>query len=181
MRRSVPSWAQGGSLAQRRALVPPPARQPQRQHAPPRAEPLRESDQRAGRGIATGAQRCQQDGQKDRDPLIGFALAHAEQAPLDHLERRGFQGDEDEALTIFRRRERTVLVHGEPAGHPRSAIETPRRQMCLERGHERWDQLLKLVARQARPSRNSGGRACTSVNHIRAICGASFQGRPSIP
>ena len=34
--------------------------------------------QGAGGGIAEGAQRRQQCGQEDMDPLIGFALAHAE-------------------------------------------------------------------------------------------------------
>ena len=40
------------------------------------------------RGIAEGAERCQQYGQEDVNPLIGFALAHAEQAPVHHLEHR---------------------------------------------------------------------------------------------
>src|SRR5438128_475092 len=44
----------------------------------------------AGRGIPEGAQRCQQHRQKDMNPLIGFALAHAEQTSLDHLECVGF-------------------------------------------------------------------------------------------
>src|SRR5437899_6662419 len=84
------------------------------------------------------------------DPLIGFTLAHAEQAPLDHLERIGFQVGENEEQAIFRRRERTVLVDREPACGPGFPIEAPRRHMRLERRLERGDQLLKLVERQAR-------------------------------
>jgi len=35
---------------------------------------------------------------------MGFALAHAEQAPLDHLEAVRFQIREQEEQPIFRRR-----------------------------------------------------------------------------
>src|SRR5437660_7790539 len=84
------------------------------------------------------------------DPLIGFALAHPEQAPLDHLERISFQVGKNEEQAIFRRRERTVLVHGAPAGRPRFSIEAPCRQMRLERGLERRDQVLTLCKGQAR-------------------------------
>jgi hypothetical protein len=83
------------------------------------------------------------------NPLIGFALAHAEQAPLHYLERIGFEVGEDEEQAIFRRRERTVFVHREPAGGPRFPIEAPRREMRAERRLEGRDQLLKLVERQA--------------------------------
>jgi|GEM_PF-5886992 len=82
------------------------------------------------------------------NPLIGFALAHAEQASLDHLERISFQVDEDEEQPIFRCREGAVLVHGEPARSPGLPIEAPRRHMRLECRLERRDQLLKLVEGQ---------------------------------
>src|SRR5215217_7196104 len=84
------------------------------------------------------------------DPLMRFALAHAEQPSLNYLERIGFQVGENEEQSIFWRRERTVLVHGEPAYRPRLPIEAPRRQMRLVRGFKRRDQLLKLTERQAR-------------------------------
>ena len=74
------------------------------------AEPLGQGRQGAGGGIAEGAQRRQQRGQEDVNPLIGFALAHAEQAPLDHLEGVGLQVGENEEQPIFRRRQGAVLV-----------------------------------------------------------------------
>ena len=49
---------------------------------------------------------------------MGFALAHAEQASLDALERVGLEGGEEEEQALFRRRSGTVLVHGKPAGGP---------------------------------------------------------------
>ncbi len=41
-------------------------------------ESLRQGREGAGRGIAEGAQRREQHRQQDMDPLIGFALDHAE-------------------------------------------------------------------------------------------------------
>jgi hypothetical protein len=82
-------------------------------------------------------------------PLLGFALAHAEQTPLDPLERRGFEGDQKEEQAIFRRRERTVLVDRKPAGRPRFPVEAPRRHMGLECRLKGRDEELKLVERQA--------------------------------
>src|SRR5262249_27087066 len=112
-------------------------------------EPLREGREGASRGIAEGTERRQQRGQEDVNPLVRFALAHAEQAPVYHLEGIGFEGDQDEEQSIFRRRERTVLIHCEPAGGPRFAIEAPRGEMRLERRLKRRDEELKLVERQA--------------------------------
>ena len=68
------------------------------------AEPLGQSREGAGRGIAEGAQRRQQRRQEDMTPLIRFALDHPEQAPMDNLECIGFQVDQDEEQPIFRRR-----------------------------------------------------------------------------
>jgi hypothetical protein len=82
------------------------------------------------------------------NPLIGFALAHAEQAPMHHLARRGLEVDQNEEQAIFRRRERTVLVDREPAGGPRFPIETPRGEMRVERGLKGRDEELKLVERE---------------------------------
>ena len=73
-------------LQQPRARAPPPAGRPGWRVSLRDAEPLGQGSQGAGRGIAKGAQRRQQHGQEDMNPLIGFALAHAEQAPLHHLE-----------------------------------------------------------------------------------------------
>src|SRR5262249_16106800 len=80
---------------------------------------------------------------------IGFALAHAEQASLDHLEGIGLEVDQNEEQAIFRRRERTVFVHREPAGGPRFPIEAPRGKTRMERGLKGRDEALKLVERHA--------------------------------
>jgi hypothetical protein len=53
------------------------------------AQPLRQSRKGASRAIAKGAQGHLQSRQQDVNPLIGFALAHPEQASLDHLETVG--------------------------------------------------------------------------------------------
>ena len=83
------------------------------------------------------------------DPLIGFALAHTEQAPVHHLEGISLEVGENEEQAIFRGRERTVLVHRGPAGGPRLPIEAPRGHMRLERRLKRRDEALKLVERHA--------------------------------
>jgi len=73
------------------------------------------------------------------NPLIGFALAHAEQAPLHHLERIGLEVDQNEEQSICRRWQGTVLVDCEPAGDARLPIEAPRSEMRLERRLEGRD------------------------------------------
>jgi hypothetical protein len=83
------------------------------------------------------------------NPLMGFALDHPEQAPLHHLERRGFEVDQDEQEPIFRCRKGAVVVDGKPASSPRFPIHLPRRHPGVKRGLEGRDQLLKLVERQA--------------------------------
>jgi hypothetical protein len=110
-------------------------------------EPLGQGREGAGRGIATGAPRREEGGEQGMNPLMGFALAHAEQASLHDLERRGFEGGEDEEPASFRRRGRTVLGHREPAGGPRFPIEAPRGERRADRRLEGRDQLRKLVAR----------------------------------
>ena len=69
------------------------------------------------------------------------------------------QVGEDEEPSIFWRRERTVLVHREPACGPRFPIEVPRGEMHVERRLE-GDQLLKLVERHA--------------GQIQELCGAGL-------
>jgi hypothetical protein len=83
-------------------------------------------------------------------PLMGFALPQAEEASLPHLEGGGLQGGEEEEQPVFRCRQETVLIHAKLAGGPGCPIEPPRGHMRLERGLKGWDELLKLVARQAR-------------------------------
>jgi hypothetical protein len=83
------------------------------------------------------------------DPLIGFALAHAKQPPLHHLERVSLEVGEQEEQPIFRRRQGAVLVYRKPAGGPGFPIEAPRGHMRLERRLEGRNQLLKLVEGQA--------------------------------
>ena len=84
------------------------------------------------------------------NPLIGFALAHAKQALLHHLEGIGFQVDQDEEQPIFGCRQGAIFVHGKLASCPGFPIEAPRGHMGLERHLEGRDQLLKLVERQTR-------------------------------
>jgi hypothetical protein len=57
---------------------------------------LGQSRQGASRAIAEGAQGNLQSRQQHVNPLIGFALAHPEQASLDHLETVGLEGREQE-------------------------------------------------------------------------------------
>jgi len=83
------------------------------------------------------------------NPLIGFALDHAEQTPLDHLERIGLEIGEEEEQPLFRRRQGAVVVHAKAASGPRLPIHPPRRHPGVERGLEGRDQLLKLVEGQA--------------------------------
>src|SRR5439155_2469042 len=83
--------------------------------------------------------------QEDVKPLVGFALAHPEQAPMHDLEGRGFQVNQNEQQPIFRRRERAVLVYRQPAGGPACPIEAPRRHLRQERGLKGWDEGLKRV------------------------------------
>jgi hypothetical protein len=83
------------------------------------------------------------------NPLIGFALAHAEQAALDHLEGIGLEVDQNEEQAIFRRRKRTVLVDRESAGGPGFPSEASHGHMCLARGLKGRDEELKLVQGQA--------------------------------
>jgi hypothetical protein len=65
-----------------------------------------------------------------------FALAHAQQAPLHHLEGIRFQGDQPEEQPIFRCSSKAGLVHRQPVGGPALPIEAPRRHRRLERGLE---------------------------------------------
>src|SRR5207248_1745952 len=86
---------------------------------------------------------------QDKDVLQpSFALPHAEQAALHHLERIGLKVDQNEEQAIFRCRERTVLVHRAPAGGPRFPIEAPRGEMRLERCLKGRNEELKLVERE---------------------------------
>ena len=56
--------------------------------------------ERAG-GIAEGTQRREQHGEEDVNPLIGFALAHPEQASVHHLEGIGLQVGQNKQQPIF--------------------------------------------------------------------------------
>jgi hypothetical protein len=111
---------------------------------------LGQGGQGTGGGIAEGTQGRQEDGQEDVNPLIGFPLHHTEQAPLDDLERIGFEGDQDEQEPIFRRRQGAVFIHDKPTSSPRLPIHPPHGHPGVERGLEGWDELLKLVKRHAR-------------------------------
>src|SRR6266446_10726532 len=80
---------------------------------------------------------------------MGFALAHTEQASLDDLEAGRLQGREQEEQPVFRRRQRAVLVHAQPAGGAGLPSEAPRRHVGLERRLKGRNELGKLVEGQA--------------------------------
>jgi len=81
------------------------------------------------------------------NPLIGFALTHAEQASLDHLEAVRLEIREQEEQPIFWRRQGAVLVHAKLAGRSGFPIEAPHGHVGAERCFEGWDQLLELIER----------------------------------
>jgi hypothetical protein len=58
------------------------------------------------------------------NPLIRFALAHAKQAPLYHLEGIGFQVDQHEEQPIFGCRQGAVL-----RGYPETLQQ---RRVCIK-------------------------------------------------
>src|SRR4029453_3195310 len=87
------------------------------------SETASRSREGAGGGISEAAQRREQCRQQDMDPLVGFALAHAEQPPLDHLNGTGLQVGEQEEQPIFRRCQRAGPVNGEPTGGSRFPIK----------------------------------------------------------
>jgi hypothetical protein len=94
------------------------------------------------------------------NPLIRFALAHAKQAPLHHLEGIGFQVDQNEEQPIFGGRQGAVLIDGKLAGGPGLPIEAPHGHVRVERGLEGWDQRLKFLKGQTR--------------EIQELCGAGL-------
>jgi hypothetical protein len=91
------------------------------------------------------------------DPLIRFALHHAEQAPLHDLERIGLEVGENEEEPIFWRRQGAVFVHAKWASGPRLPIHAPRRHPGVVCGLEGRDQLLKLLKRHAGQIQEFGG------------------------
>jgi hypothetical protein len=78
-------------------------------------------------------------------PLIGFALAHAEQAPLDHLEGVGLDVGKNKQEPILWGRQGAVLIDSKPARGPGFPIKAPRRHVRVERRLEGRNQLLKLL------------------------------------
>src|SRR4029453_11674548 len=84
------------------------------------------------------------------NPLIGFALPHAEQAPLDHLEGVGLDVGKNKQEPILGGRQGAVLIDGKPASGPGFPIKAPHRRVRVERRLEGRHQLLKLLEGQAR-------------------------------
>jgi hypothetical protein len=70
-----------------------------------------EGGQGTGRGIAESAEGREQDRQEDVNPLIGFALAHAEQATLHHLERIGLEVGENKEQSALIMASATSVSH----------------------------------------------------------------------
>src|SRR5215831_14498273 len=83
------------------------------------------------------------------NPLIGFALAHAEEASLHHMERVSLYIGQNKQKPVLRGWQGAVLIHAKLAGGPGFPIEAPRCHMRVERCLEGWNQVLKLVEGQA--------------------------------
>lgn len=66
------------------------------------------------------------------NPLIGFALTHAEQASLDDLETVGLQVGEQEEEAVFGCRQRAVLIDSKAASGPGFSVQAPRCHTGLE-------------------------------------------------
>jgi hypothetical protein len=97
------------------------------------------------------------------NPLMGFALTHAEESSLHDLERIGLQIDEDKQEPILGRRQRAVAVGGVPTGGAWLSIETPCGQMGLEGGLKRGHSLPKLLQRETGQIEHLG-RAALKIN-----------------
>jgi hypothetical protein len=78
-------------------------------------------------------------------PLMGFALAHAEQASLDDWQRVDFPISAQKAETVLGCRQRAVFVDGQLARRPRLPIAAPRRPRGWKRGRAGWHQRRKLL------------------------------------
>src|SRR5262249_9636837 len=98
----------------------------------------------------------------------------------------GLGGGENEKERVVRGGEGAVFIHSKPARGPRFPIHPPRRHPGVERGLEGWDQLLKLVERQAREIQERHraglqlGKPYTShglclLSRYRDLRGASYQ------
>jgi hypothetical protein len=83
------------------------------------------------------------------NPLIGFALAHAEETSLDDLEAIGLEVSQEEEQAILRRGQGASLIDAKLARDTGLAIESPEGHVGLERRLKGVNQLLKLVQGQA--------------------------------
>ena len=81
--------------------------------------------------------------------MIGFALPHAKQAPLDDLEGVGLDVGKNKQEPILGGRQGAVFIDGKPARGPGFPIEAPRRHMGVERRLKGGNELVKLVEGQA--------------------------------
>jgi len=75
-------------------------------------------------------------------------LVHPEQPPLHHLERRGFQGGQDQQESIRGRGQRTVFIGGLPARRARPPIKAPLGHRGLKGRLKRRDHAPKLLQGQ---------------------------------
>ena len=114
------------------------------------AEARRQGGPRAGRGIAPRAPCRPQHGQEHVDPLLGFPLAQATQAPLEHWQGIGVHLCQNKHEPILGCRQGAVLIDGALAGGAWGPLEAPRRPMRVQRGLKGRDELLELVKIQAR-------------------------------
>jgi hypothetical protein len=153
IRRSVPSWAKGGSAFR----PPPPGRMAEPRGAAlpaARFRPPSPGHRAAGRA-PRGCERARLRGRearrvkpaKEHESTEWLCSAHPEHASLDRLERVGLQiGEREEQLPAPPTGNSDKR---KPARGPRIAVQTPHRHMGLKRRLEGRKQNLELFEGQA--------------------------------
>ena len=112
---------------------------------------------------------------EDMNPLIRFALAHAEQASVHHLEGISLEVGEQEEQPVFRGGQGASHIDGEATGRPGFPSSCPA-AICA------WNAASKGGTRTSNSSEGQAGEiqelhgagTCRSVNRKPAIAGASF-------
>jgi hypothetical protein len=87
------------------------------------------------------------------NPVLGFALAPAAEASLEHGQRGRLHGGQHKPQAILRSRQGTMMVHATRARSPGGAIEAPCGHRRLERRRTGQDEELKRGERQAGASK----------------------------
>jgi len=91
------------------------------------------------------------------NPLRCLGLAHAEQAPMEHLNGMLLEGDQHEQQPIFRCRQGTVLIGRVASRLPTPSMQGPFGHGAQKRRLKGEYQRRKLVHGQARQISQVGG------------------------